>query len=498
MRNGIALLRSPSPRLSSGSSYTVNTAGSSYPQGTALRRPSPNQVQRVAAPRTQRQPLETTCAPEDNIILHCFDSILSALSNTTRFIAQGHEDQSVGSCIEKLRQEAERLHLWGKGHSIKSRNLDVWLQPFPDIRFAVLCRLYELGTAMKHLHGVFIQDSTTHFALETNHLEVDLKPVLLVLRENKQDIIDYSLPKSENTSDLSGPLEDIRVLIDCLMDLSLAIEDCLATSNGPLPQRPSQEELIDPVIQKDKQGTSVGTTSQKADKGKLQAPDTQDKCKKEAAFGTRVSSYRGAFTTYPASTTSTHNTPYFDTIGEEQHMYQDPPAHAYSLPCEFYAIGGCETFFEYNDRNAWIEHILVDHLQDKLPQKADCWFCTTYSFNVKDPRVHGDRRLNFEYRMNHIHRHIGEGKGASDMMPDFHMLDHLLKHKLISEGRYNEVRRWRGLPTPLGPLPHDHLKDFGKPDFVLPQRTIQAERSNMVQIDHNKEERQWKKDKKKR
>ncbi|KAI0900807.1 hypothetical protein F4806DRAFT_491695 [Annulohypoxylon nitens] len=211
-----------------------------------------------------------------------------------------------------------------------------------------------------------------------------------------------------------------------------------------------------------------------------------------------TSSEGSAFTsyTYPVSTagsTYTQNTQYTDSIDEGQYMYQDPPANAYNLPCEFYAIGGCEAFFDYDDTNSWIEHILGDHLQDKLPQKADCWFCTTFSFNVKDPRVHGDRRLNFEYRMNHIHGHIGEGKTAADMMPDFHMLDHLLKHNLISEGRYNEVRRWHGLPCP-----RDHLKGFYKPGFVSPEKQKQAERSNMVQIDQNKEERQRKKDKKKR
>lgn len=174
-------------------------------------------------------------------------------------------------------------------------------------------------------------------------------------------------------------------------------------------------------------------------------------------------------------------------------MYQDPPAHAYKLPCEFYAIGGCETFFDYNDNEAWMEHILVNHLQDKLPSKADCWYCTTYTFSIKDPRVHGDRRLNFQYRMDHIRDHIADGKAAAEMMPDFHMLDHLLKHNLITEGRYNEVRRWHVLPCP-----RDHLKSFHKPDFIPPEKHRQTERNNMVLIDHNKEERQRKKDKRKR
>lgn len=192
-----------------------------------------------------------------------------------------------------------------------------------------------------------------------------------------------------------------------------------------------------------------------------------------------------------ASITS-RNTQYDETIEDDWYTFQYLD-HPYNLPCEFYAIGGCEAFFEYDDTEAWVEHIIVDHLQDKLPKRIDCWFCTSYAFSTKDPGVNGDLRLNFQRRMEHIRAHVKDGKTANDMMPDFHMLDHLLKHDLISEGRYNEVRRWHGLPAP-----RDHLKGFYKPDFIPPERHRQTERSNMVQIDHNKEERQRKKDRKKR
>ncbi|KAI1093759.1 hypothetical protein F5B19DRAFT_103586 [Rostrohypoxylon terebratum] len=209
-----------------------------------------------------------------------------------------------------------------------------------------------------------------------------------------------------------------------------------------------------------------------------------------------VTSGVSAFTsyTYPASTASnyTQHTQYDDSVTEEQYTFQEQ-APAYALPCEFYAIGGCETSFEYNDIDAWIEHILVVHLQDKLPSRVDCWFCTTYSFNFKDTRAQGDRRLNFENRMYHIRTHIADGKTANEMMPDFHMLDHLLKHNLISEGRFNEVRRWHGLPCP-----REHLKGFHKPDFVPPEKHRQAERSVMVPVDNAKDDRQRRREKKKR
>ncbi|KAI1460881.1 hypothetical protein F4805DRAFT_348384 [Annulohypoxylon moriforme] len=205
-------------------------------------------------------------------------------------------------------------------------------------------------------------------------------------------------------------------------------------------------------------------------------------------------------TSYAASTgsnltTATEYTHYSQDQENHYNMYEPPPTGTYLLPCEFVGLGSCDVQFQFEDTETWIEHIITSHLQDKLPQKAVCWFCNEYSFDCKDPRVpRSDRRLNFHNRMEHIRGHIADGKTALDMVPDFHMLDHLLKHRLISEIRYNEVRKaYHGLP-----FPREHLRGIFRPNFVPPERQKQAERSNMVQIDHAKEERQRKKDRKRR
>ncbi|KAI1210450.1 uncharacterized protein F4807DRAFT_66895 [Annulohypoxylon truncatum] len=205
---------------------------------------------------------------------------------------------------------------------------------------------------------------------------------------------------------------------------------------------------------------------------------------------------------YSASSTgssysvATQYTTYAEEGPYDQNQYQLPELVPYALPCEFVGIGSCDVHFNFEDIEPWIEHIIRDHLQDKLPQKTVCWFCNDFYFDAKDPQANNDRRLNFHNRMEHIREHIADGKTANDIAPDYHMLDHLFKYRLISEGRYNEVRRWHGLPCP-----REHMKGIYKHGFVPPEKQRQAERSNMVQIDHDKEERQrrkGKKDKKKR
>ncbi|KAI0842910.1 hypothetical protein F5Y06DRAFT_76436 [Hypoxylon sp. FL0890] len=138
------------------------------------------------------------------------------------------------------------------------------------------------------------------------------------------------------------------------------------------------------------------------------------------------------------------------------------------LPCEFVGLGSCDVTFNYDETEAWIEHIVTDHLRDKLPNKAVCWFCDTHIFDAKAPEIQNDRLLIFRYRMEHIRKHIAEGKTVHDIRPDFHMLDHLHKHRLISEATYNQARRF-----------HE-----------LPEHTRQQERSNRIVVDNRKEERQ--------
>ncbi|KAI1418109.1 hypothetical protein F5Y13DRAFT_35298 [Hypoxylon sp. FL1857] len=209
---------------------------------------------------------------------------------------------------------------------------------------------------------------------------------------------------------------------------------------------------------------------------------------------TAGSSQYTSYSSYPGSvsTSYTATTQYTQASdgGGYYNQLPNPAPGAYALPCEFVGLGSCDVTYHYEDTEAWIEHIITDHLQDRLPSKAVCWFCDTYTFDAKSREARNDRRLNFHNRMEHIRQHITDGKTAHDMRPDFHMVDHLYRHRLISQDTYNRVRRWH---EPL--LSPENTRHVYPPNYIPPERRMQQERSVMAQIDHDKEDRQRKKSK---
>ncbi|KAI0142376.1 hypothetical protein F4776DRAFT_503703 [Hypoxylon sp. NC0597] len=210
-----------------------------------------------------------------------------------------------------------------------------------------------------------------------------------------------------------------------------------------------------------------------------------------SARGSQYAASTGYSYTGSAGTDYTVATQYTQSQGGYYNMLPNPTPGTFRLPCEFVGLGSCDETFNYDETEAWIEHIIVNHLKDKLPSKAVCWFCDEYPFDAKAPQVR-DRRLNFHNRMEHIRDHIvSEGKTANDIRPDFHMLDHLRQHGLIPETTYHQVRRWHE-PS----LPPENMRHVYRRDYIPPERRVQQEFSNRVLIDHSKEERQRKKERK--
>ncbi|GAW15371.1 hypothetical protein ANO14919_047800 [Xylariales sp. No.14919] len=126
-----------------------------------------------------------------------------------------------------------------------------------------------------------------------------------------------------------------------------------------------------------------------------------------------------------------------------------------SLPCEFVGYGECEVTFGLEDTDAWIEHVIFDHLHDNLPKKVVCWFCDDYIFEAKRT---SERRQNFEDRMYHIREHfLTERRTVNHMRPDYHFNTHLQDAGLISEQSYNAVRRYNEVPQPNWILAHDEI-----------------------------------------
>ncbi|KAI0102620.1 hypothetical protein GGR51DRAFT_527089 [Nemania sp. FL0031] len=117
-----------------------------------------------------------------------------------------------------------------------------------------------------------------------------------------------------------------------------------------------------------------------------------------------------------------------------------PGAPAHFLPCEFVGYKSCDTVFAIDDVESWIEHIISEHLQGKLPRIALCWFCDDITFDSKGSQ---DRRTNFVQRMWHIREHILlEGKTVNDVRPDYYFNLHLHDHQILPETFYNLAHRY--------------------------------------------------------
>jgi hypothetical protein len=83
-----------------------------------------------------------------------------------------------------------------------------------------------------------------------------------------------------------------------------------------------------------------------------------------------------------------------------QGRFEQRPAPTCQFPCEFADYSRCDTTFDLDDRDAWVEHITIVHLQDQLPSKFLCWFCDDINFHAED------RGFDSDLRMHHIHDHI--------------------------------------------------------------------------------------------
>ncbi|KAI0378307.1 hypothetical protein F5Y04DRAFT_153172 [Hypomontagnella monticulosa] len=160
------------------------------------------------------------------------------------------------------------------------------------------------------------------------------------------------------------------------------------------------------------------------------------------------------------------------------------------LPCEFVGLAGCDLTFHLDDTDSWIEHIYTEHLREKLPSKSICWFCDNFVFDSKAHEFQNDRPFAFHCRMHHIREHIMDGKTVQDMRADFHMIQHLRRHGLITEEMYQIAIKWTDLP-----LSREEVKHVQAPHFVPSERLIEQERSNRVYIDQGKDDRQYKKSK---
>ncbi|KAI3327904.1 hypothetical protein HD806DRAFT_341594 [Xylariaceae sp. AK1471] len=172
---------------------------------------------------------------------------------------------------------------------------------------------------------------------------------------------------------------------------------------------------------------------------------------RHSSFSSSGSHYSAASSTFSRSSAASTSTSMTRPDVDLGHF-----AAARSLPCEFVGYGFCDRTFHLDDVESWIEHIISEHLDNRLPRKAICWFCDDFDFDSKS--VGDDRRANYDNRMWHIRDHfMSETGNVNSIRPDHHFNNHLQESQLITTQAYHSARRYDEVPQGPWIIPHNAM-----------------------------------------
>ncbi|KAL6918829.1 hypothetical protein FSHL1_002827 [Fusarium sambucinum] len=159
-----------------------------------------------------------------------FETILALFIPLARHLAddKGPNDYAIDS--KELLREVERLFLWGDSFSTGSGQLDDILSKSSELRQSVFSTLYELGVTLKN---TALRTCYSPGSYATDGLDVPMRELQGLLEQTSSllygsvglDGKDADSESGSSTSDLSECFEDISTYIDCLMDLSIALEN---------------------------------------------------------------------------------------------------------------------------------------------------------------------------------------------------------------------------------------------------------------------------------
>ena len=162
-------------------------------------------------------------------------------------LVNGPAGQVLGSeALSLLRSQVQRFNLWGNGFEAADGGLDEILVDSSHLRKAVTSTLSSVGAALTALMKLFLklEKADSHAANTRSSGMIEICMHMDTLREHAADvagdfdlsseIAEMDLSDSESSSgDESELVEDIRVYVDCLMDLVPAIEHPAKDSHGP-------------------------------------------------------------------------------------------------------------------------------------------------------------------------------------------------------------------------------------------------------------------------
>lgn len=145
-----------------------------------------------------------------------FEAIVAVLITITRAAPQKE--------AARLRSELERLVLWGGSFSLSDGRLDELLSRSSELRHAILSALCELGKVVKDDLQPALVGEQKDCSASPSHTTEDLQ-LLLEKAASVLDVSDETLSDDGSLrSDVDEIFEDLALYIDCLMDLSPALD----------------------------------------------------------------------------------------------------------------------------------------------------------------------------------------------------------------------------------------------------------------------------------
>ncbi|UZP32328.1 hypothetical protein NXS19_000144 [Fusarium pseudograminearum] len=159
-----------------------------------------------------------------------FGAILALFIPLARYVEDDKDGKHIAIGSRNLLHEVERLFLWGDGFSASDGQLDEILSKSSELRESVLSSLYELGVTLKN---IALRTCYTSESNKTRGLDAPMRELqglleqtsILLYGSDSLDGRDAMSESGSSTTDLSECFEDITAYIDCLMDLSVALEN---------------------------------------------------------------------------------------------------------------------------------------------------------------------------------------------------------------------------------------------------------------------------------
>lgn len=139
-----------------------------------------------------------------------------------------------------------------------------------------------------------------------------------------------------------------------------------------------------------------------------------------------------------------------DTASDVQSLGEPPGTDELTIPCEFAPLTDCNWRFRLSEIDSWLIHVKGVHLHGLLPDETWCWFCDEVQFKAT-LRRDAEREACFHQRIYHIVDHMRNDTNVDQLRirPDFPLLDHLAKHKLITQEAFNRAKNYSEMPENL-------------------------------------------------